>query len=99
MVLKSLSLSGFVGKTRGELIPQCLCLQLARSLYRAGGILGTGLCPKAKVRKYSSAHGKEEMEIAGGKQDWKNGKGTDRKGEGISLRVRGEMGQSLERES
>lgn len=49
------------------------------------------MCPKAKMRKYSLAHGKGEMEEAGGKQDWKNGKGTRIKGEGISLRERGEM--------
>lgn len=61
-------------------------------------VLGTGSCPKAKVRKHSSAPGKGEMQEAGGKQDWKNGKGACRKGERISHGERGKMGQSLERE-
>lgn len=94
MVLETLSLSGLVSKTRGELVSQGLSLQLARPLYKAGRILGTinSLCPKAKVRKYSSAHGKGEMHSAGGKQDWKSGKRMGRKGEGLNLRERGEMG-------
>lgn len=90
-ILETLSLSWYLDMTRGELIPQCLCQQLAGSRYRADRLLGTGLCPKAKMRKYSLAYGKGEMEEAGGKQDWKNGKGTGRKGEGISLRERGQM--------
>lgn len=58
MVLETLSLSGEMCKTRGELTPQGLGLQPAASLCsKAGRVLGTGLCPKAKVRKYSSAPG------------------------------------------
>ena len=66
MVLETLSLSGYMGETRGDLIPQRLCLQRARSLCRVGRVLGTDLCPKAKVRKYSLSPGKGEMEEAGG---------------------------------
>ena len=66
------------------------CSQL--DLSRGQAILGTGLCPKAKVSKlqFSSWEGGDGG--ARGEQDWTNGKGAGRKGERISHGERGEMG-------
>lgn len=87
MVLETLSLSGYMGKSRGALLPQCLRLQPARSLRRAGRVLRTDLCPKAKVRKCSSPRKGVMKEV--GETGLEKRKGTGRKGKGIS---RGERG-------
>lgn len=70
MVLEALCLSGYMGKIRGELIPQRLCLPPARFLCRLGRVLGTDLCPKVKVRKYRS--GPREGGDGGG-TEWRVG--------------------------
>lgn len=93
MDLETPSLSGDLGKTRGELIQGLCCCGRDLSTGQAGS--RDWCVSQSQVRKDNLAHGKGEMEeaVAGGGQHWKDGKGMGGSDVGIRLRERRASGK------